>query len=164
MHSFILYMMAAIDICLQLFRVNYSWAPASVISVSPSVMSFIIFDNIFTSSHEWLSGAYMSRLLFMKFLQASFDCILKSYPISNSITMVLLIDVFYWAFWKWWSQLTFLTFSYGFIVLCDLFHINPSEAGAYFTHLPVGQGFQRYRKSFRIGHKPCYSQVNDKEW
>ena len=29
----------------------------------------------------------MSRLLFMKFLQASFDYILKSYPISNSITM-----------------------------------------------------------------------------
>ena len=52
MHSFIVYMMAAIDICLQLFRVNYSWAPASAILVSPSVMSFIIFDNIFTSSHE----------------------------------------------------------------------------------------------------------------
>ena len=27
-----------------------------------------------------------------------------------------------------------------------------------------GGGFQRYRKSFKIGHKPFYSQVSDKEW
>ena len=27
-----------------------------------------------------------------------------------------------------------------------------------------GGGFQQYRKSFKIGHKPFYSQVNDKEW
>ena len=27
-----------------------------------------------------------------------------------------------------------------------------------------GGGFQRYHKSFKIGHKPFYSQVNDKEW
>ena len=27
-----------------------------------------------------------------------------------------------------------------------------------------GRGFQRYRKSFRISHKPFYSQVIDKEW
>ena len=27
-----------------------------------------------------------------------------------------------------------------------------------------GGGFQRYRKSYRIGHKPFHSQVNDKEW
>ena len=26
-----------------------------------------------------------------------------------------------------------------------------------------GGGFQRYHKSFRIGHKPFYGQVNDKE-
>ena len=45
-----------------------------------------------------------------------------------------------------------------------IFCLNPQEAGAYFTHLPVAGGFQRYRKSFRIGHKPFYSQVNDKEW
>ena len=49
-----------------------------------------------------------------------------------------------------------------------LFHdksiINPSEAEPYFTHFPVGQGFQRYRKSFRISHKQFYSHVNDKEW
>ena len=31
------------------------------------------------------------------------------------------------------------------------------------TYLWAG-GFQRYRKSFKIGHKPFYSQVNDKEW
>ena len=41
--------------------------------------------------------------------------------------------------------------------------LNPQEAGAYFTHL-WGGGFQRYRKSLKIGHKPFYSQVNDKEW
>ena len=44
-------------------------------------------------------------------------------------------------------------------------HISNSQAaGVHFTHLPVGQGFQRYRKSFKIGRKPFYSRVNDKEW
>ena len=46
--------------------------------------------------------------------------------------------------------------------MCSLY-INPSESGAYFTHCLWGEGFQRYRKSFRISHKPFYSQTNDKE-
>ena len=40
---------------------------------------------------------------------------------------------------------------------------NPQAAGPYLTHLPVGRGFQLYRKSLKIGHKQFYGQLNDKE-
>ena len=49
-------------------------------------------------------------------------------------------------------------FSYQILTL------NPQEVGAYFHTYLWGGGFQRYCKSFRIDHKPFYSQVNDKEW
>ena len=42
---------------------------------------------------------------------------------------------------------------------------NSSERRGLVSHICLrGGGFQQYHKSFRIGHKPFYSQVNDKEW
>ena len=43
-------------------------------------------------------------------------------------------------------------------------HLTPRRWGLISQTYMWGGGFQRYRKSFKIGHKPFYSQVNDKEW
>ena len=43
-------------------------------------------------------------------------------------------------------------------------HLTPRRRGLIWrTYLWAG-GFQRYRKSLKIGHKQFYGQLNDKEW
>ena len=49
-----------------------------------------------------------------------------------------------------------------YLELQDLF--TPRRRGLISHAYLWGGGFQRYRKSFKIGHKKFYSQVNDKEW
>ena len=48
-------------------------------------------------------------------------------------------------------------------IVMKMMMLTPRRRGCIsHAYLWVG-GFQRYRKSFRIGQKPFYSQVNDKE-